>query len=775
MKYKTLTNTLNTTNSRFQLDHWFVAFFGLFLLLIISGFALIPSFYFALYSLTLSFLGQFVFKGFIKRSDFNHLELLGSGIAVGTIIPAVINFIIQTYSDLPPITALIIFCVIGITLAHKNVGSTQLVESRNRYQLVLLSLAASAFAFAQFSHIFYIPGIMLLLFIYATNSYEYIGDWKAGARRAQSFAAVSSIFLLGLWLLAKLTSSPPIWRQLTYIDQLFDETQSWSIARYGFNENPFAAGNTLPGHTLTHSWAGLSQVILQLPSFMASGSAGVLLALMGTCALLGGFAYRTRKNITSIVGVFLLWTFQMSVSDQFGVAPNPRIANSLSLLWFLFTVLLILELTRKDLRSPYLLIPIFIGFTGFGKIHWAVFILVCFGVVSFFEFIVRRASTNFVISILSFVSLISVYFFYIYGLNAYATFAIHFSLSNLLLYSAVLINRSLGVYISSKSYEQSYLQKLLLVALVFSPLFIALTGTTNQQTYFITCSLLIISLMHGPQLIATMGSVCRPSKLFRFVLGLFGLFTLGISIAATGYYWKVFENAEKSEFGMKLFSLIKNQEIYLTVICVILSVVFFAFFSIKAREKRTLGFFMSVLATLLFTANTSAFLAQSTRTMITDRLYGRQLTELALSDDQISIGSWVRLNSNSESVLATNHYCQVPVAVNQRVPISPEDCRQRNMNSWLSATSHRRLFLEAPIVSIFGPGKIFSAEEAALFNLSLRIGQLPSDLDIQTLEQAGVDLFVAENKFTAVTELSNLRDVVYSNASYTVFQLNPSN
>jgi hypothetical protein len=770
-----LQKSISQTNLIPQPSQWFIAFFGLFVLTIIAGYSPVTSLMFALYSFATSIAGQFIFLGFAKRRDFNFLELLGSGIVIGTILPGIFNFIIQTYSGLHQSSALIAFFSISIYARRKNqaFGSTESPDNDKR--LVFFTIASAAFAFAQFSHIYYIFGLIVLLLIYITNQGKICDKFDSKFANWRYLVGILGFIPLVIWLVKKIADSPPIWRQLTYIDQLFDESQSWSLARNGFNENPFIAGSSLPGHTLTHSWAGLAQYILEAPPFVTSGSAGILLALLGTGALLGGFAYRSRKKISSIIGVFFIWVFQMSVTDQFGVAPNPRIANSLSLLWFLFTVLLLLEATNKNLRFPYLLIPLFIGLTGFAKIHWAFFLLVCYGIVAFYEFAVLRFRRNFIISIVSLLAVLLVYLLYIRGLNAYATFAIHFSISNFLIYSAVLFNRSLGIYSASKSAEHSYLQKLFLVAFLFFPAFIAVTGTTNQQTYFITCSLIIISLMQGPSLFEKLGLVWRANWKLKLILTLFGLSTLVISIAATGFYWKVFENSTKSDFNKQLFSFVSNQETYLAAFSLIFSGLVFPLFAYREKQKRNLYFLSAVLASLLFVANTSAFFAQSTRTLITDRLYGRQLSELSLSDDQITVGEWIRSNSTNDSIIATNHYCQILVEENQRVPITPEDCRQKNMNSWLSAISQRKSFFEAPVVSVFGPGKALSTNEASVYNLSLRVGQNPTNVDLEILENSGVTYFVAENQVSEISKFSNLRSIVYSNSTYTVFRLNPSN
>ena len=758
-----------------QPSQWFIAFFGLFILTIIAGYSPVTSLVFALYSFATSLAGHFIFLGFTKRRDFNFLELLGSGIVIGTILPGVFSFFIQTYSGLHQSSALIAFFSISVYAKRKNkaFGGTKCADIDMR--LSYFTIASAAFAFAQFSHIFYIFGLIVLLLIYITNQRKISEKFNSKFVHWKYLVGILGFIPLVIWLINKITNSPPIWRQLTYIDQLFDESQSWSLARSGFNENPFIAGNSLPGHTLTHSWAGLTQYVLKVPPFVTSGSAGILLALLGTGALLGGFAFRSQKKISSIIGVFFIWVFQMSVVDQFGVAPNPRIANSLSLLWFLFTVLLLLEATNKNLRFPYLLIPLFIGLTGFAKIHWALFLLVCYGIVAFYEIAVLRFRRNFIISALSLLAVLLIYLLYIRGLNAYATFAIHFSISNFLIYSAVLFNRSLGVFSASKSAEQSYLRKLFLVAFLFFPAFIAITGTTNQQTYFITCSLLIISLMQGPTLFGKLGLIWRANWKLKLILVLFGLSTLVVSIAATGFYWKVFETSTKSNFNKQLFSFVSNQETYLAALSLIFSGLIFSLSAYRDKQKRNLYFLSAVLASLLFVANTSAFFAQSTRTLITDRLYGRQLSELSLSDDQLTVGEWIRSNSHSDSIIATNHYCQILVEENQRVPITPEYCRQKNMNSWLSAISQRKSFFEAPVVSVFGPGKALSANEVSIYNLSLRVGQDPTNVDLEILENSGVKYFVAENQVSEISKFSNLRSIVYSNSTFTVFQLNPNN
>lgn len=731
------------------------------------GYGLMPAIIFAVYAFCISFAGQVFFKLIAKRAQFNFLELLGAGISIGTIVPSVFGFFLKTYTSFPIFLSPAIFMLTAVAIVILQKPNHRSEDGDIR--LALITLVATSFAFGQFSHWFYVIGMIIAISLIIEQDRN---RQPREIRRSLRNLAVSLIaFSLSVWCYLSINNSIPIWRQLTYIDQIFDETQSWSLASFGFSDNAFAAGFTMPGHTLAQTWAGLTQATLGSPSFMISGSAGILLALMGTCALLGGFAYRTRGTIRSVLGTFALWSLQMSVVDQFGIAPNPRIANSLSLLWFLFTFLVLMELRSNQLKFSYIVIPLFIIFTGFAKIHWAIFILASFSILSAFDFIKNRHKKNLLIAFTTVLGFSLVYLLYMRGLNAYANPAISFSIYSFLLYLAVFLNRSLGFLTHDLSADQKYAQRFLGLAMLIFSLMIAFTGTTNQQTYFITCSLLLISIVYGPQLIANVISVLRFNFLLQICLTLFGLTTLCFSIMATSFFWKIYENAGNSHIADYLLKLISYQEISLLLFSIFVAALFSRFVLRDELVRPMRIRFALLLSTLLLVANFNALVAQSTRVFISDRLYGRQLAELALSDEQFSVGNWIRANTDSHVILASNHYCQTLVSQGERVPISPEACRHENMNAWLSAISRRRLLLEAPIVSVFGPGKALSDFDSHIYNISLRVGQHPTEFLLNELNSLNVDFFVAENSSSNLRVLSKLRRIVYANARYTVFDI----
>jgi hypothetical protein len=137
----------------------------------------------------------------------------------------------------------------------------------------------------------------------------------------------------------------------------------------------------------------------------------------------------------------------------------------------------------------------------------------------------------------------------------------------------------------------------------------------------------------------------------------------------------------------------------------------------------------------------------------------------------MQVGTWLNQNTDSEEVIATNHYCQIRVEVGQRAPIQPEDCRQQNMVAWISAIAHRRMLLEAPNVSVLGPGSPLSKIDSERYNLSLDFAQHPNKLLLTKLKSYGVSWFVLKNDWISITNWSNFGVIEFKNDDYTVLRL----
>ncbi len=152
-------------------------------------------------------------------------------------------------------------------------------------------------------------------------------------------------------------------------------------------------------------------------------------------------------------------------------------------------------------------------------------------------------------------------------------------------------------------------------------------------------------------------------------------------------------------------------------------------------------------------------------------MYGNGEVVPKLSDNEIQVGIWLNQNTDSEDIVATNNYCQIRVQVGHRPPIEPEDCRQQNMIAWISAISHRRMLLEAPLISVLGPGSPLSKIDSDRYNLSLDFAQHPNNQLLAKLKSYGVSWFVFKNDWTPLTNWSNFGVIEFKNDDYTVLRL----
>jgi len=396
---------------------WVIFHLIFVVLLVFSGFTLKHSISIGFIASLTSYLGLHNYLVISKRNDHNVLELIGAGTAFGTFLPAVLALFFRSFLGIPSYFGFVCFLAISAIIWLKFARLDLDYESRNTTSLLITGSASSA-AFGQFIPLFYIASLFLGLLAVLHRLYK--------SKRLENSIRPDLAIVILLSAVAVAVSSiqnrlpwVPPWRSMTYVDQIYDESLSWSIARFGITDNALAVGFEMPGHTLTHSWAGLIQLILDTPIFMASGAAGTLLGIMGTAALIGGFALKSKNTMRSLIGTFVLWTLQMSLVDQLGVSANPRISNNLSLLWFAFALILLLESRNNLVRGAFVVVPLVVGLTGLGKLHWGVYLVGVFGLISLFEAIRYKRIASLVYLIVSGLVLACVYLAFLHGLNAF--------------------------------------------------------------------------------------------------------------------------------------------------------------------------------------------------------------------------------------------------------------------------------------------------------------------------------------------------------------------
>jgi len=742
-----------------------LSMFGLFSILLSVSFgitsSLIVTFFFGLSAI----LGAFIYIQIGRRKTYSALEILGVGIAIGTIIPALSGLLLRSYLGIPTETGFVVLLILALT-SLTPIAPTKNIEISSSPQLlaVILPVGTGA-AFACFNHLTYlfvsicICGILLVTKLHQIRkrftTLGYLLTFSAASLITRYFDNQSSI---------------PSWRAIIGLDQFFDEAQSASISRFGTTDNFFVANAQMPGHVLTHAWAGASQTITHSPVFMVSGAAGILLGNLGVCALIGGIVYRWTNNVNSVIASLAIWVFQASLLDQYQVAANARMANSISLLWFTFAWFVLLEFKSLNIRFPLVILPILIGAVGLAKIHWAIYIIVVVGLLSVFEYCKSKNTNLFIIAISSSFVLISTYLIFMRGLNAYAGLSFNFSIYLFLGHLGVFMLRNLAFADLSPNDESTFIKRCIFcAAIIFIPL-IAITGADNAEAYFVICTFVLIALLQGPNLSAAWDRVQSKSLIQNSYFVLIFISVSIYSFLRLLFYDRI-ENSSRYGIHFLIIEVPPDFLIFLFIsgLCI------FGIPIILRIQNPNYGFDKKVAISFViisfFVVNSTNFLFQSIQPYVYTYMHGTKQLLPPITDGQFDVGRWLMDNTVSEDIIATNHYCQTRVLEGERTPIIDEKCRHRNMDSWISATSHRRMLLEAPMVSVLGPGTPLNKVSSDRYNLSLDFAQHPTTQLLQALKAYKVSWFVLEMHSAAVTDWNEFGQIVFENADYKVLKL----
>ena len=501
------------------------------------GFGLFDSITVTSFFFITSFLGALVYFQLGKRDTYSTLELFGVGIGFGTIIPAISGLLLRTFLGVPSIFGLAVLTALAmITVIRSRQSRTVVVVAAPRLLAMILPISAAA-AFAEFNHLTYLFVAVSVSGLFLYTQFE---KWFTSSQAILTKTKYFLIFSFSACVTRVADNQFRIssWRSIVGIDQIFDESQAASIARYGLTDNFFVAHARMPGHVLTHAWAGIAQNFTLSPIFMISGAAGVLLGNLGVSALIGGIVYRWTQKISVVIASLLIWTFQASLIDQYHVAANPRMANSISLLWFALAWFLLIEFRENQIRRPMIILPVLLAAVGLGKLHWIIYILATIGLISLVD-LIRTRSIRFIPLIFATALLFSLtYILFMKDMNAYYEPVFKFFPYIFFGHIAVVLLRSFAFsdYLPNES-SKSIRQATIFGAIVFVPL-ISITGGSNMEGYFFICSLILIAIYQGANLEIASRELSRSWLISRFVIPMVFLSVLAFAVFRFAYFFR---------------------------------------------------------------------------------------------------------------------------------------------------------------------------------------------------------------------------------------------
>jgi hypothetical protein len=139
--------------------------------------------------------------------------------------------------------------------------------------------------------------------------------------------------------------------------------------------------------------------------------------------------------------------------------------------------------------------------------------------------------------------------------------------------------------------------------------------------------------------------------------------------------------------------------------------------------------------------------------------------------DRLQVASWIRKNTHSDAVIASNSVCQDAVEVGEPTPSATGTCQSRNQDAWVAALTGRRTYFEAPLWS--SVGLTLDKEEAYKYQIIVGFTEAVSLKDALDLGLEGVDVFIFDLEIDGgLSKVPfNTRGVAVLNDRYAVISL----
>lgn len=746
----------------------------------VLGFPIYDSVVFALFFTLNLFCGSFVWKTVTNQSKVSLCESVGAGIALGTLLPAIINAFVRTLGIGGMSTAWIFpLLVLIYRFIYKRslVGSVNSDDGEDRrtigWLLVLPWYGILAWGFNVLP--FCLIGLAgLILEVWAKNR-----GWLTNKSLDGYLILVG---ILGTAATAQVVvdnirSAKSIWEQFYGVDTVIDESVSWGISKYGMSENVLDLGARTYQHVLTHSWAGDISAFLGETRFMASGVLGFLVGLVGIAFLLFALARRigvSNRGAVFVVGVFYL---QASMPEEL-MFVGPRMANSISILWFLLLVLYTIDLLVKEkfkhlLVSQLLVIPITMG-----KAHWGLLYVFCL-----FPTLMMSKSFNFLrsalVSMIAFVGFIATYVIVIGDAGSdHATTSgplISIGVGLLPLLISFLILRLFPLLITlapwragARGGAKSTYRIFVLSSIMLLPV-IWLTDGGYLGYYFLHPILLMSAPFAG-------SAFDRLLMDRRFMKAEIIISIISILFGASTLLAYLYANYRFIDAGRDdlLSALIVDYPELITVtgfVCVLVALFLLDYFTFKNASGRRLISVARYGLVMSFGISLGVYLVQTQRSHLMKSFYGVPMIQ-TISTSQKSVGEWLKDNVPKNEVIATNYFCTNLLREEVSFERGETNCFGRNSLPWISAFSHRRMLIEAPL---FVAGTVFTEDQYSRYRESIFFGSTLDPASLKSLLSRGVQWFVVDKSQTVMRNFDNVGDTKFSVGEFVVIRLNEGN
>jgi hypothetical protein len=582
---------------------------------------------------------------------------------------------------------------------------------------------------------------------------------------------------------------PPFWDYLTDDFRVF-ESLSRSIWNFG-PQDPFGTLGTIGAqyHISTYAYSGLLDRFSGASTFIVLNRVMLILTALMLSSIIWAFIKRDGGT-NRIVNLLLASMFPLFFDYSF---TSPSFC--FGLLFFLTSVYFWTD-QKVDLR---LLPRVFIGFllTSFvitTKISNMPVVLSGLALMVLYALIAQppwrnSAAVNFVVTFLT----TGIYFvlflangrtssqldsMYAFGyarriagdLVTVGDAAIRIPAS--IMYTSLYLVLPMVAVIYFLLRQRKELSPLLVIAIPALPLVVltALFGGADASGYFVLSCLGILNLV----LITSLSKFFSDFKFSDRNNRQISLFALlaGVTGIASQQMVSYFNGGTANEVLIRSF--LKSH----WVSALLLTIIWFAILKLMKIDRRIPFIVAFITAELLAFAWVEA--------MNLDRLTkGPELrveeASTALgTTDEISVGIWIRNNTELPAIIATNHFCGAACSgenwfendyqnLDDSYLFPPSPTGYGTFNFILSAYAERRFFIEgARFLLVNGMPKEQVRER---MNLVLEFANTPDAGNLRSLQEKGVDYFVVDKESTSVQNWKDFATTRYENDTFLVLEL----
>ena len=668
-------------------------------------------------------------------------EATGMGLALGTSITTLSHVLLrETFFSNYTWAIPLIFLIPMIKRPQSNTDFGHLPDtSKNKteerfsvttiFALVILAMATIWWWLYPMS----IAMFLICIIVYRRRTQtSTLGSARLASIPITVFGFFSSLILRG---------QNEFWKVMSF-DQVFSESLSWSLFRWGSNDSPFVSGTPINYHWFVLLWSGIMSEATNAESWVVVTRVLPVLSFLGIFCLIWTLAKGIYKDFRSPIIAILFLIFY---SNNFGLSITRYVVSPtflFSCIWLLAFTKSVFGFYRNHSYKLAILSACLLFMTFGGKVmNGAVGISGLLFALSIWLLAKNLKPPKFKISLLAFLSLSSLALIYVYmysknqpgnlntlfirsllpvqlGLLPPDRGGIYLVILNTFLIVAMMLPLiAIAIYSAKREFRTRF-EVWFIIGTILSGLILTFMTTHpgSSQLYFWLASMILAALL--------IPAVVKDGFLSEIKLN--SLFPIGlIALVAAFACIKVWN---KSIYAGSGYESLRFK--FLATLCGFLIIIFLTSALYLFTKKATminfhLPHFCLVGVFILFN------LAIGFNQQITNFATRSQIESSDPSDPNLITGSinqlealdWIRFNTDESDVLATNRFCIPGLSF----------C----ISKWqlVSAVSHRRLLFEGGYYEL---PSIPDKELVKRYLLSTEFGLNPSPLALKQLCDYGV-------------------------------------